>query len=240
MRLEEAMSMFGVRHLISPTEEADVRDLTGEEEASLEYTFGNIEESIADVSPKLAKYWRRSYDAYKLGAGVLKALTGKTFATGRADDIQGALRARPIIPEDFDVSDFSIDIIAGTANYLWGGSTTYFTPSSTVNKNAVIVVAENGILSFDEKMFGQQWQFIGEKNTYAPFAAPPTYEQSIETDRLVYVVYTPAPMLLPPTAGSKLQFMPEITATGRKYNILGMTFYEDQYYTSPTNTGLVP
>lgn len=238
-KVVEVMSQFGVSSFISPVDEVDIDQLRPEERDALMFTLGQYEEKIADISPKLAKYWRRSTPAFEVGAAILKGITGgeKTFSTGRIDDMSGALCGRFIIPEDFGKTDFQVSVTKGTLAYLWGDATTYFTPSTTVNQRAVIVIMQNGIVYLDEKPIGQQYHFIGKEKVYYPFSAPATDEQSVEEDRLIYANYTPGAIVLPPRAGSKLAVMPEVTGT-KKYNLFGMVFFERDYYTTPTATAL--
>jgi len=241
MQVQELVRRFDIPQLITPVKEIDVADLTGDEEAAIYETLDLIAEKIGAISTKLERWWRDTYPAFIAGAAVLKAVTGgeKTFSSARIDDMAGQLCGSFIIPEDFGKTDFTVNITKGTAAYLWGDGTNYFTPSTTVNKRCVIVVMKNGIVYLDEKPIGEQFWFIGKENTYYPWRSPIVDEQSLEEDRLIYASYTPAPMLLPPRSGSMLKVMPERTATGAKYYIFGMAFFERDYYTDVTAASLL-
>jgi len=239
-KVAEVLSEYGVRSAIMPVDEVDIEPLREGEIAALRNTLEFYREKIEDVSPKLARYWSRNYPAFEAGAAILKGMTGgeKTFSTGRIDDMAGALCGRFIIPEDFGKTDFSIDVTKGTLAYLWGSDTTFFTPSTAVNKRCVIVIMQNGIVYLDEKPIGEQYHFIGKEKTYYPYVSPITDGQSLEENKLIYASYTPGAIILPPRAGSKLAVMPEVTGA-KKYYLFGMAFFERDYYTTPTAASLI-
>ncbi len=231
--LEEIFQQTGFKGSVitAARRELSFASLKSEEKEGLLFTIGTVQDTIADVSPKLARDWKKHENFFLAAAGVLKGVAGgeKSYSSVRADDLAADLRARPIIPQDFGVNSFSVSCTAGTAAYLWGGATTTFNPSSTANQRCVLAIIKNGIVTLDEKPMGRQFKFESTENVYLPWAAPSTTFQSIEDEKLVYQVYTPGAILLDPYVGSKLQVMPEVTGT-KKFELFGMAFFEKDYY----------
>jgi len=218
------------------------RDLTTKEESVIQDYFELMAERYREISPKLSDLWLKALEDRVpfLAAGILKGYAAgeATYSGDRLDDSTAELKGRHVIPQDFGYAGgTNIDettgaavktFTAGTPDTLFPvDNTTYFLPSTTAGKRAVILLL--GIYSVDYKPMGNQFHFDAPEVPYDPFVEPPTIFESIEEDRKVYSIIDDRYMILVPDgSGSRLWTMPVVSAT-KPFHFMGVVFFEREY-----------
>ena len=200
--------------------------LTNDEENTIEEYLNSLADEMAKVSPKIASDFRNQIQNVKDLASHFKArCDGKPYSPTINTPDPGQLGMNPVIPQFFNKNHFTVDVTEGTAAYMWGDATSYFTTTSTVDQRYMLYVAANGIIHILDTPVTNQFKFDTEKKSYSPFAVEPLVIETIEEDKTIYQYQNPA-FPLGWDVGSKLSFMPNRTASGLAYNIIGIVVYE--------------
>jgi len=210
----------------------ETEKLDDDEEETIDNFLHSLADELAKKSPKIAADFRAQIPNMKDLASYFKAkVDGKPYSPTIDTPDPGQLGMNVIIPQFFSVNTFSVDVTAGTTAYLWGSAASYFTTTSTVDQRYMIYPMANGIIHIVDTPFTQQFQFETQKKSYAPFAVDPMVVETIEENKTIYQYRNPA-FILNWDLGTKLKFMPNRTANGVEYNIIGIVVYEYSAFSS--------
>jgi len=208
--------------------------LDNDEENEIENFLHKLADELAKKSPKIGADFRNQIQNMKDLASYFKAkVDNKPYSPTIDTPDPGQLGMNVIIPQFFNVNTFSVDVTAGTTAYIWGSAASYFTTSSTVDQRYMIYPMANGIIHIVDTPFTQQFQFTTQKKSYPPFTVDPLVVETIEENKTIYQYRTPG-FILNWDLGSKLSFMPNRTANGVEFNIIGIVVYEYGAFNSLT------
>lgn len=212
----------------------ETAELSDKEEEAIRNFLSDEADQMAKISPKLASDFRNQIDNIVDFCTYFKAkVDGTPYNSMQVNTPNpNEIGLNMLIPQFLGANSVSVDCTAGTEAYLWGSSTTWFKTTATASQRYMIFIIQNGIIHIGQSPVTRQFQYATEKVGYSPFTTQPLVAQSIEEDRLIYQYETPGAFLLTWDLGSRLKFMPEVTASGVEFELIGVVAYEYNAFSS--------
>lgn len=215
----------------------NVASLKTEEKRGIETVVERIASRMSNVNSLLGKTVSNEKGNIVDAAKMFKHRAGDVmYGDVPQQPGSGELGVQPITPQDFDVNDFSMDVTAGSREFLWGGPTEddYFTTDDPSGAGAgyLMYVVKNGIIQKGDKPVTRQFEFNSDEVSGVPFVTDVLVTESIDEDTSLYQYTTPGSYLVRWDIGTNLSIMPNRDADNVEYDILGFVFYERSYFST--------
>ena len=211
----------------------EVEELSEREVDSFEKFFKESEESLRDISNKLANIFVAHKDLIFFMVEHFKAKIGKTFGGQQpgSSDFGIALTAPWLInwdgaqPTAYGGNSWIISTTAGTRLYLLGSSTAFYRARSDSGYRMLHIILQNGIFSVGTSPGISQIRVLSEKVTQPPFHVMPAHD--VPVDRYpIYILTTPYAIPVWYDMGVKVEVMPYVSQSALDLRLLGVTLYE--------------